>query len=268
MTGVQAARLLRAVLSPQVLARDVIRRFSIGSVDFRLAMQALNRPEYAFGVKYAAQLAARLKLPKISVIEFGVATGGGLLALESYAAEYGRLAGVDVEVYGFDTGVGLPEVSDYRDLGYVWRRGAYRMDVEGLKRRLRKAQLVLGDIRDTLPEFLKADHAPIGFISFDLDYFRSTKDAFGIFGGADSCYLPRVLCYFDDIISDGIALHCDDVGELRAIREFNRNAKEGERLAQVDLIFGEVLYPAPWLRQLWTYHRFHHPHYNTYVGLG
>lgn len=261
-----AAKVLRSVLCPQIAARQIIRRFSLGSLDFRLAMQALDRPQYAFGVKYAAQLAARLGLSRIGVIEFGVAGGGGLLALERYAAEYSRIAGVEIEVYGFDTGVGLPEVSDYRDLGYAWRRGAYRMDVDGLKRRLTSAKLILGDVRETLPAFLRGPHAPIGFISFDLDYYRSTISAFEVFSGRDEAYLPRVICYFDDAISDGHMLHCDEVGELLAIREYNLTAKEGERLARVDLLGGDLLFPALWMQQIWAYHRFRHSDYNTYVG--
>src|SRR5215469_11535141 len=151
---------------PEIWARQIIRRLSIGSLDFRLALQALNRAEYAFGVKQAIYLASRLQHRKVSVIEFGVGTGGGLAMLEAYAAELGRRAGIEVEVYGFDTGHGLPASSDYRDLGYVWQRGAYQMDVDGLKSRLKSAKLVLGDVRDTVPEFGRSEHAPVGFISF------------------------------------------------------------------------------------------------------
>src|SRR4029077_15658980 len=102
---------------------QIFRRFSIGLVDFRLSLQALDRPHYAFGVKQAIYLASRLKYPKVSVIEFVAATGGGLLASQAYANALGKQAGIEVEVYGFDTGVGLPPASDYRDLGYTWQRG-------------------------------------------------------------------------------------------------------------------------------------------------
>jgi len=127
MSPTTAAKLVRALTSPEYAVRQIIRRFSIGSLEFRLSLDALDRPYYAFGVKQAIYLAARLKHPKVSVIEFGVATGGGLLALEKYAAELGREAGIQVEVYGFDTGEGLPAAtSDYRDLAYVWKQGTYK----------------------------------------------------------------------------------------------------------------------------------------------
>jgi hypothetical protein len=104
----------------------------------------LDRPQYAFGVKQAVYLASKLRHSKVSVIEFGVATGGGLLALETYATEFGRRAGIEVEVYGFDTGEGMPTASDYRDLGYVWKRGAYRMDIERLKAQLKICKVIAG----------------------------------------------------------------------------------------------------------------------------
>jgi hypothetical protein len=44
------------------------------------------RPQYAYGVFHAADLAKRLGVSAISVIEFGVAGGLGLLALENIAA--------------------------------------------------------------------------------------------------------------------------------------------------------------------------------------
>lgn len=265
MDSISWAKLLRALLSPQVAVRQVIRRFSIGSLDFRLAMQALDRPQYAFGVKQAIYLASRLKLRRVSVIEFGVATGGGLLALQAYAAELGKRAGVEVEVYGFDRGFGLPEPSDYRDLGYVWKRGAYRMDVDRLQAQLKSAKLLLGDVRETMPEFLRTEHAPIGFISFDLDYYSSTVAAFEVFAGADHTVLPRVVCYFDDVISNEHQLHCDQVGELLAIREFNQN-QNGQTLAPIGVLNANLLFPAPWTQQIWIYHRFQHRDYNTYIG--
>ena len=54
--------------------------------------------QYAFGVKQAIYLASKLKHPKVTVIEFGVASGDGLQALEKYAAELGARAGIEVEV--------------------------------------------------------------------------------------------------------------------------------------------------------------------------
>lgn len=260
------ATLLRSVLCPEVAVRSIIRRLSIGSVDFRLSLQALQKPYYAYGVKQAVYLASKLQHSNVSVIEFGVARGAGLLALEHYAAEYGKRAGIEVEVIGFDTGVGLPAALDYRDLGYVWKRGSYKMDVEELQKKLKVAKLLLGDVQETVVEFLRSEHAPIGFISFDLDYYSSTVSAFQIFRGTDRSLLPRVLCYFDDVVSDGHQLHCAHVGELRAIREFNEAATDSQTLAPIGLMTANSVFPAQWMDQLWVYHRFQHFEYNTYIG--
>jgi hypothetical protein len=267
MNSLTLAKLARACLSPEYAVRQIIRRCSIGSLDFRLALQALDRPEYAFGVKQAIYLAKKLKHPKVSVIEFGVATGAGLLALEKYAAQIGARKRIEVEVYGFDLGQGLPTPSDYRDLAYVWKRGAYQMDVEGLRKRLRSAKLLLGDVRETVAEFLSSKHAPVGFISFDLDYYSSTTAAFQLFTAEDDAVLPRVLCYFDDIVSDGHQLHCNRVGELLAIDEFNQQQNSNHTLAPFGLMSTGPVFPALWMQQLWVYHRFRHVDYNTYIGV-
>src|SRR5207302_19401 len=81
----------------------------------------------------------------------------------------------------------------------------------------------LGPVSETVPPFLATPNfPPIGFISFDLDYYNSTKQAFQIFAGRAEMRLPRIYCYFDDIVFPPWACHNDHVGELLAIREFNQ----------------------------------------------
>ena len=201
------------------------------------------------------------------MIEFGVGRGGGLVALEDYASEYGRSAGIEVEVYGFDLRSGLPTPEDYRDLSYVWRRGGFTMDVDATQRRLKSAKLILGDVRHTVPEFLRQCPAPAGFISFDLDYYSSTLPAFEIFKASDAQILPRVCCYFDDIVTDGHMFHCDSVGELLAIREFNETSGADQKLCPAHMINPPFVSAAPWVNQFWIYHRFTHSGYNTYIGI-
>jgi hypothetical protein len=178
----------------------------------------------------------------------------------------GKKAGIEVEVYGFDLGSGLPSAADYRDLGYVWKRGAYQMEVEALQKQLTFARLILGDVRQTVAEFLETVAAPVGFISFDMDYYSSTVSAFQLFNGADPLFLPRVVCYFDDIISDGHQMHCDYVGELLAIREFNEQPGDDHKLCPLRGLDCGLLFPATWMEKMWVYHRFRHPEYNTYIG--
>lgn len=259
------ALLLRAFLQPQVLVRGVIRSLSLGSVEFRLAMQALEKAQYAFGIRQAIYLASRLSHSRVAVIEFGVGAGGGLKLMEQYAAELGKSYSVHVEVYGFDLGSGLPTPSSYRDLPYAWRAGDYPMDIPQLQRSLTTAKLLLGDLRETLPKFIESGPATVGFISFDLDYYTSTIAAFSIFNVPDELILPRVLCYFDDVGSDERQMHCEYVGELLAISEFNSHASNGHKLCHTYIHSPGVKFPASWLHQLWVYHRFSRQDYDRYV---
>ena len=116
-----------------------------------------------------------------------------LVALEVISSQVEKALGVKIEIVGFDTGNGLPAPRDYRDLPHLWEKGFYEMDQDMLRARLRRAQLVLGDISETSREWLRSDHAPIGFVAFDLDYYSSTKAAFALFEGDAGSHLPRVL---------------------------------------------------------------------------
>lgn len=92
------------------------------------------------------------------------------------------------------------------------------MDEDAPRERLRSARLIVGDVTDTVPTFIEEPVAPIGFISFDLDYYSSTMAAFRVFDGDLSRFLPRVVCYFDDM-SNADALQCSLTGEVLAIQE-------------------------------------------------
>lgn len=264
--GETIARLLRFLRSPSSAVQAVWKRYPVGSFDLRCRFDIFSRPAYAYGVQQGAYLASRLGLPTISVIEFGVAGGRGLLALEEIARLASRAYGVKIEVYGFDRAVGLPKTADFRDLPYTWEEGFFEMDVDELRSRLTEASLVIGDIADTVPTFVDThDPAPVAFVSIDLDYYSSTVDALRIFDVPDSKVLPRVLCYFDDIVGEDHVLQNDLVGELLAIREFNLDRKETKILPVNGLSAKRVL-PADWNDSMLAMHRFDHADYDTYVG--
>jgi hypothetical protein len=166
-------------------------------------------------------------------VEFGVAGGNGLLAMENIATEVERLVSVEIELFGFDAGTGLPAPVDYRDLPYLFAEAAYEMDETKLRSRLNLARLIMGQIADTLTRFLRNHNpAPIGFLSFDVDYYSSTADALKLLDSPSESLLPRVFCYFDDVIGDDLLISCDAVGQLRAIKEFNEQ-REMRKLAPI-----------------------------------
>jgi hypothetical protein len=263
----RSAQMARAILEPEALIRAFLRKFSVGSFEFRLAFDAFDRPWYAHGMYEAARLGLKLGLRAISVLEFGVAHGDGLMAMERIAREIRKTLNIPVEIFGFDSGEGLPAERDYRDLPCVWKRGLYKMDVEAVRCRLPTAHLILGDVAETVPKFLQdTAFPPIGFISFDLDYYTSTIAAFRIFEGPDARYLPRVLTYFDDIMSGDQQYYCEDVGELLAIREFNATASRNHRIRPIHGWRRSLLLRTEWADAMLVYHRFDHCRYNDYIG--
>jgi hypothetical protein len=263
----RSARLLRALMQPETVVRGFLRRVPLGSFEFRMAFDAVERPWYAHGIYEAAQLALRLGLPAISVIEFGVARGAGLVAMEELAGHIEKALNIRIKIFGFDTGEGLPTHQDYRDLPYVWRSGFYKMNVEEVCGRLRKAKLILGDVKNTAPEFLgTGGFPPIGFVSVDLDYYTSTAAALKIFEGPDDRYLPRVLVYLDDVMSADQQYFCEDIGELLAVREFNESATRHHRIRPIHGWKRSHLLSPGWTDSMRMYHRFDHGQYNTYIG--
>jgi hypothetical protein len=213
----------------------------------------------------AAKLAKRLGHKAISVLEFGVAGGNCLLAIERNAREIGREIGIEFEIYGFDGGTGLPPPSDYRDLPYQWQGGFFSMDQESLRAKLRTSKLVIGNVRETCRSFFENfDPAPIGCIFFDLDYYSSTIDSFQIFEADDERFLPRMFLYFDDIIGSEMELHSDFTGERLAIFEFNEESSR-RKISPAYHLTAEQYAPV-WHHQVFVCHSFDHPEYCSFVG--
>lgn len=214
--------LRRLVKEPplRLAAYGLVRLLPAG-IRTKAAWDAVARPQYLTGLVAAADDARRQAIGSIAAIEFGVATGGGLVALESYAAKVEAETGVEISVYGFDMGTGLPQMSgDYRDHPDMWHTGDFRMDESALRRRLKpRTQLIIGQLSDTLPRFMaEAAYPPIGFIAVDLDLYSSTRTALRVLTANERRTLRRVYMYFDDTETE-FAHHF--AGELLAIAEFN-----------------------------------------------
>jgi hypothetical protein len=241
--------------------RTLWQQFPVGSVERRVRFGISPRPHYAYGVFSAAEQAKRLGLGAISVFEFGVAGGRGLLALEKISKEIGAVLGLEIVVFGFDGGTGMPAPEGYRDVPHVWDQGFYSMDADSLRSRLTAAKLVLGDVAETVPAFVRdGGFPPIGFVSFDLDYYSSTKRSFALFEGSPETRLPRTYCYFDDIMWPVTACHNDWIGELCAIREFNEE-HESKKLAPIHMLQYTLPHLAAWQEQMYVLHDFEHPLY-------
>ena len=192
------------------------------SIRAKADWDATSRPEYLVGVLAAADQALKEGVSEFSVIEFGVASGNGLLALERHAAAVEKETGVKISVYGFDSGKGLPPSSgDYRDHPDQWKAGDYPMDESQLRQRLtNRSSLVMGPVADTVPKFVASlQRSPVGFVAVDLDLYSSTRDALKILVLPGKRMLRQVPIYLDDVF-----FICNHrfAGELLAIDEFNQ----------------------------------------------
>ena len=80
----------------------------INALFVRIIRKTSVRADYLWGSLHGAHLAKTLGITALSLIEFGVAGGNGLVDLDQIALAIEALLGVHVAVYGFDTGRGLP----------------------------------------------------------------------------------------------------------------------------------------------------------------
>jgi len=224
------------------------------------------RANYTWSVLHSARIARSLDIDRITVVEFGVAGGNGLVALEIAADAAERFFGVGIDVVGFDSGGGIPAPRDHRDAPYLIAPGDFPMDTDKLRERLRRSELVLGLVEETLPRFLeRSDAAPIGFVSIDLDYYSSTVAALELLTGPSERLLPRVMCYFDDVMGYPWG---DFNGERLAIAEFNDRHED----RKISPVYGlRYFLPLPWAQAMWPEmmflaHVLDHPRYDEDEG--
>ena len=257
--------MLAGLFNPALAFSNVLRRFPVGSFEFRMALDGVRRPNYAYAIFYAAKQARNLGIPRISVIEFGVAAGNGLLAMQNIAEEVEKITGTGIDLFGFDMGTGLPSPSDYRDLPYIFKSGFFKMNGSHLRARLKKTtRLLLGDVAETILEFQKMDIAPLGFAAFDLDFYSSTIHALKVLSAGYERLIPRVYCYFDDTQGCREELYNEYTGELLAIHEFNQR-HANRKIALIHGLINHRIIKSSWCHSMYALHAFEHPLYNRYV---
>ncbi|MFZ0273387.1 MAG: hypothetical protein WB524_26355 [Acidobacteriaceae bacterium] len=246
-----------------LIARRLLQRFPIGSWEWRLRVGAVRRPHYAWCLHYAALQARGLGYRAMTVVELGVAGGSGLLCLCDHAAQVRKELGIDIRLVGFDSGGGLPTTTDVRDLHYLWPAGSFEMDRVALEKRLGGgAEVILGDVSQTIPRWQPSAEAPLGCVMFDLDLYSSTRDALPLLTKTN--VLPRVWCYFDDIHGDPNMALTDFIGEGAAVREFNALPERSvlcDNVSPAHIFAGTS--PEIWHQKMYIYHRLSHPQYET-----
>ena len=220
------------------------------------------RPHYESIVFEACVEAKKLGFKDISVVELGVAGGNGILALEKYKDRIEKVLGINIHIYGFDLGCGLPEIKVPEDLPFKFKEGQFSTDIEVHKEKFR-SKIFYGDIKDTVGEFIKTNPATIGCVFVDLDLYTSTVKFLSQIPKLEKVLLPRTLFYFDDIFDR--EYHVGQFnGELKAINEFNDSHDKFKLSSSIDHI---IDYKFPLAKgSIFTLHSFHNKLYNKYIG--
>ncbi len=252
---------------PQETLRERDRAKQFGTFREKVRFDLVPRPNYAFGLLAAADIARFCGIQKLTAIECGVAEGYGLLNLCEVARMVTQETGVQFDIIGFDTGQGLPTINDYRDHPEIWTEGDFpTTDRDALMDRLpENADIIWGDVKDTIPAFMNLlnKDAPVGFVSMDVDIYRSTKDALALFLGAPELCLPVTVTYFDDTLGSpqrmGSLFRNRWSGQLLAIDEFNAENKTRKLDIIRTLKFRRPLEKEQWLDQIYALHVLDHP---------
>lgn len=234
-----------------------------GSLKSKIKYDIFRLPHYAFGIYEAAKRALKEGQKKITVIEFGVANGRGLLAMAKYAEKVKSSMNIEVSVIGFDSGGGMPKHEGYLDHPELYVQGDFPMqDPARLKKLLPdSARLIITDLNtEDWTQYITKD-APVGFISIDVDYYSSTINLLNRLHSIEADkLLSNSLFYLDDVCLDN---HNPYQGELLAVTEFN----EASALRKFDSYYARLRHRQKfcneqWLEQMYQFHCLDHPQRN------
>ena len=230
-----------------------------GSFRLKVAFDLVLRSQHAYALLKAADDAKKIGIERVSVIEFGVANGAGLFNIQSIAKRVTKTTGIFFDIYGFDTGEGMPPPTSYKDHPDLYAEGDFPMDFEKLQNALDpNTKLVIGPINETIPKFLEQDFksSPIGFISIDVDYYSSSVESLKVLEKKSTAYLPRVTIYLDDLQDDSHNSWC---GELAAINEFTQD-HEYRKIERHTFLRGYRIFKnARWIDHMFFAHILDHP---------
>jgi len=225
-----------------------------GSYRAKVDFDLIVRQQYAFPILYAADMAKKYGYKSVTICEFGVAGGAGLLNMCRIAERTRAATGIEFRVFGFDTGKGMPEPVDYRDLPESFQAGDFPMDEQRLRDSLPDfAKLIIGDITETVPAFCRSlsEEAPLGFVGVDVDYYSSAKKTLDVLTATPEKYLPIVPVYLDDIGVDGSNPW---TGELLAVNEFNEE-NDLRKIAPLTMLRSQRIFKnTQWIDRMFAAH--------------
>tara|TARA_Y100000590_G_scaffold464261_1_gene633272 strand:+ start:239 stop:1066 length:828 start_codon:yes stop_codon:yes gene_type:complete len=219
------------------------------------------RPQYETILLESCKEAKKIGYNEISVLELGVAGGNGMVSLENYKKKIEKILDIKINIYGFDTGEGLPVSKLKEDLPFVLKKGQFKIDKEQLERKI-NSKIFYGDIKDTIEEFCNLSPKNISVIFFDLDFYSSTASFLKKINIWGKFISPRVYCYFDDLFYYNYISEFN--GELLAIKEFNKENQDFKIGTNIDHV-ADFKFPLG-KGLLYTLHNFNHEDYLKYIG--
>jgi hypothetical protein len=272
--------MLQKLLDPRIWKRIYIERLGepliynlvacfvalFGNITKKIDYDLVPRQPYAFGLHKAFELLAaergRIPQSRLVLIEFGVASGAGLLNICKISESLSKHYKIDYLVVGFDTGSGMPPPVDYRDHPEKYLDGDFEPhDTEKLLRSLPpNASIKYGPIAETVGALASSltERDVIGFVSIDVDYWSSAKDCMKLFDDSRLNFLPRMPMYLDDVNNID---HHPFAGELLAVSEFNIDHEDAKISKMNQLRNWRVFKNALWLDQMYWYLDLKHPYF-------
>lgn len=272
-TGPRILRTLKRLTNPERFWRFTRARFgeplhlvllssifAVTGYRRRVKWDNVHRPQYAFPILWAADLAKEIGLRELTIIEFGVAAGAGLRLMHRYATKTTAITGIKFRIVGFDAATGMPPAIDYRDNPEMFQQGDFPMwNRSELERWLpENVELQIGHIAETVSTYLPRirDDAPLAFISIDVDYYSSTVPCLQILTGQPEQYLPYFHVYLDDISGPGGSPW---TGEMLAVNEFNARHEKRKIAPPAALRELRMLQRSGWMNRMFMAHVFDHP---------
>ncbi len=220
------------------------------------------RPHYETILLESCLEAKKLGYEEVSILELGVAGGNGIISLEKYKKKIEKIYDIKINIYGFDTGTGLPNPDDKYDLPFHWKKGDFKIDKNKLERKI-SSKIFYGNIRDSIDLFIKENPKNIISIFFDMDFYSSTKNFLDQLNKIENFLCPRVYCYFDDIFNPNHWIN-EHVGEELAIKEFNKSNRDLKIGLSLDNI-NDFKFPLA-KGHLFMLNNFNHKDFKKYIG--
>ena len=228
-----------------------------GSTSKKIEYDCMPRQPYAYCILAAADHAKSYGIPRVTMIEFGVAAGAGFMNMCWIAEKVTRETGVQIDIVGFDSGEGMPPPVDYRDHPEKYFTGDFPvLNRQALLDALpANAKIYFGPIDESVALAKSEIASPIAFISIDVDYYWSTKQCLEILKWEPDRYLPSVPVYLDDVQDVDDNEYC---GELLAVKEFNLETSLRKITIMNFLSKLRIFKNAIWHEQIYYAHIFDH----------